>query len=87
MTKEHAYAYEAGYQDGLNAQNTDTTEPRIEPLFYSCKFTVESESNDGGDFQRNMGGPHKRQCVTFTGSASTELYSALIHAIEKMVDE
>ena len=58
-------------------------EPSAETLAYECKFTVESRRD--GNFECNLGGPHKR--VTFDGYASAELMSTIADAVGKVVSE
>lgn len=53
--------------------------------FVECKFTVESDSCVGGDWERNTGGAHERKRISFDGYASSEVCAALIGAINKVV--
>lgn len=65
---------------------TEEREPSAEPMAYECKFIVESRGGVGGDYQRNIGGMQGEKRVTFDGYASPELYTALIDAINKVMD-
>lgn len=56
-------------------------------IAYECKFTVESDSCVGGDWERNTGGAHDRKRISFDGYASSEVYAALIGAINKVVEK
>ena len=52
-----------------------------------CKFTVESDSCAGGDWQKNTGGLRESKRISFEGCASKELFAALVGAVYKVVGE
>lgn len=54
--------------------------------FFECKFTVESDSGEGGDWAKNVGGLHERKRISFEGCASKELFAALVDAVGKVVN-
>lgn len=51
------------------------------------KLIVESERFSGGDWAKNIGGSRNQKRITFEGYVTPEMYSALIDAITKAVDE
>ena len=53
--------------------------------FIECKFTVESRSGVGGDWERNAGGAQAEKRIRFEGCATNELYAALIDAMGEVV--
>lgn len=62
-----------------------TDEPTILPMYIECKFTVENDEGDGGDWEKNTGGKRRRRRVTFEGYATNELYTALMDATRGVV--
>lgn len=64
-----------------------TDEPTILPMYVECKFTVENDEGNGGDFEKNTGGSRRRRRVTFEGYATDELYAALTDAVREVVDD
>lgn len=61
-------------------------EPSIETTFIECKFTVESRNGQGGDWEKNIGGKTSDKRISFEGCATSDLYSAIVDAVRKMVD-
>ena len=61
-------------------------EPQIKPLFVECKFTVECNEGQGGDFEKNIGGVQRRTRISFDGYATDELYRAVMDAVGKVVE-
>lgn len=72
----------------MNGTEMTTITGAAEPEFryIESKFTVTRHSGSGGDWDKNAGGTQDETRVTFEGYVTPEMYAALIHAIEKVVD-
>lgn len=55
--------------------------------FIECKFTVEGDETQGGNFEMNIGGVRKKSRISFEGYCSKEMYDVLADSIKKVVGE
>lgn len=56
-------------------------QPSIEPYLIECKFTVQCNEFNGGDFEKNIGGAKKEKRISFEGYATNELYKAVMDSV------